>query len=195
MTKQLTAYFDGLCEPINPGGVATYGFVIYSGSGIKVSYGYGVTAVGYKGDYATNNVAEYSGAIEALKELRRLEAKQPILRGDSRLVVKQLRGEWRVRSLKLKPLYLRAKELVEELNTLLEWIPRERNEEADRLSRLAFKEFVEKNFNEFKEAYSERLVTKKQLTILSRLGIDADFWLSRFEASKIIRDSLRRNKP
>lgn len=146
---------------MNPGGVATYGFIIYVESRIEVSHGYGVAAVGYRGDYATNNVAEYWGAIEALKELKKLQAIQPILRGDSKLVIKHLRREWKVRSPKLKPLYLRAKELVDELKALPEWIPREENEEADRLSRLALKEFVNKNLKEFREAYREWLMLRK----------------------------------
>lgn len=138
---------------MNPGGVATYGFVIYIEPRIEVSQGYGVAAVGYRSDYATNNVAEYWGAIKALNELKKLEAIQPILRGDSKLVIKHLKGEWRVRSPKLKPLYLRAKELVDELKAMPEWVPREENEEADRLSRLALKEFINKNLKEFREAY------------------------------------------
>ena len=158
-----------MCEPVNPGGVATYGFIIYVEQKVEVNHGYGVAAVGYRGDYATNNVAEYWGAIEALKELKKLEAIQPILRGDSKLVIKHLRGEWRVRSPKLKPLYLRAKKLVDELKALPEWVPREENKEADGLSRLALEEFVNENLKEFREAYRKWSVMKKQSSI-SRSG-------------------------
>ena len=184
-----------MCEPVNPGGVATYGFIIYVEPRIEVSHGYGVAAVGYRGDYATNNVAEYLGAIEALKGLKDLEADRPILRGDSKLVVRQLRDEWRVKSPRLKPLYRTAKELVRELGAFLEWIPRERNVEADELSRIAFKEFVKVFLNEFREAYSKWLPTDKQVSLLRRFGIVVEPWMTRAEASKKIRDLLSGEKP
>jgi len=195
LIKHLIAYFDGLCEPVNPGGVATYGFVIYSEQGGMVESGCGVAAVGYRGDYATNNVAEYWGALKALKALSMMGAERPVLRGDSKLVIKQLSGEWRVKSSKLKPLYVRAKELVDELGAVLEWVPRERNKEADRLSRKAFEGFVRRNLSEFRNAYRNYLPTDKQLALLRRLGLDVDLWLSRSKASKIIREALRRDEP
>jgi dTDP-4-dehydrorhamnose reductase len=60
----IVAYFDGLCEP-NPGGVATYGFVVKK-DGKKVHEGHGLAGTP-KTPQATNNVAEYTGLIKALE--------------------------------------------------------------------------------------------------------------------------------
>ena len=62
----IEVYFDGLCEPVNPGGLATYGFVIYI-DGRKVCEGCGVIC-GFDRN-ATNNIAEYTALIKALKWL------------------------------------------------------------------------------------------------------------------------------
>jgi ribonuclease HI len=151
------AYFDGLCEPVNPGGVATYGYVVFIQGFRVVGKGKGVAAVGMWGERATNNVAEYAGVIAALRELQKLGAVKPIVRGDSRLVIKQLRGEWRLRSEGLRELYAEALSLVKRLNAVLEWVPREDNTFADRLSREAYEEFIEENKEQFMKYYSKYL--------------------------------------
>ena len=59
------------------------------------------------------------------------------VRADSELLVKQMRGEYRVKNPGLQPLYVRARLLVVSLDQVLfEHVRRERNEEADRLSNL-----------------------------------------------------------
>ncbi|MCD6324609.1 MAG: ribonuclease HI family protein [Desulfurococcales archaeon] len=163
---RLVGYFDGLCEPVNPGGVATYGYVIYGADGEVVAEGYGIAAVGMFGDYATNNVAEYSGVIALLRRLKEIGARNPLVRGDSRLVIKQLSGEFRVRSPRLQHLFTEAKALLDELSGEVEWVPRERNVEADRLSRVAYEEFVKRNLPEFMKHYSHYLATPKQLKLI-----------------------------
>ncbi len=159
MTEGLryVAYFDGLCEPVNPGGVATYGYVVFIQGLRVVSKGSGIAAVGMWGDRATNNVAEYAGVIAALRELLKLGAVKPVVKGDSKLVIKQLRGEWKVRSEGLKGLYAEALSLVRRLNATLEWVPREENSYADRLSREAYEEFIERNKEQFMKYYSKYL--------------------------------------
>src|SRR5215468_4172198 len=54
---------------------------------------------------ATNNVAEYRALITGLQEAKKLGAKRVVIRGDSELIVKQMRGEYRVKSPDLKDLY------------------------------------------------------------------------------------------
>lgn len=56
-------YFDGLCEPRNPGGIATYGYVVYKDEKVIKK---GCRAIG-EGQGMTNNVAEYSGLKRALE--------------------------------------------------------------------------------------------------------------------------------
>jgi len=137
----IEAYFDGLCEP-NPGGVATYGFVIKR-DGKKIDEGHGLAGTP-KTPQATNNVAEYTGLIKALEWLVAHKTKGPVIvRGDSDLIVRQVKGEYKVKSGLLAPLHAQVRELLEELPDLrLEWIQRERNVEADRLTNLAYAEYT-----------------------------------------------------
>lgn len=134
---------DGLCEP-NPGGIATYGWVAYEDQE-KIGEGYEVVV---EGPEATNNVAEYSGIIAALRWLleNNLERKEVVLKSDSQLCIKQLTGEFRVRAPGIIPLYQEATDLLSNFNHIkLEWVRREENEEADELSRKAKEKRQTKN--------------------------------------------------
>jgi len=137
----IEAYFDGLCDP-NPGGVATYGFLIKR-DGKKIDEGHGLAGTP-KTPQATNNVAEYTGLIRALEWLLAHKTKgEIVIRGDSDLVIKQVKGEYKVKSPLLAPLHGRVKELMEDLPEIrLEWIQRERNADADRLTNLAYAEYT-----------------------------------------------------
>jgi ribonuclease HI len=137
----IEAYFDGLCDP-NPGGVATYGFIIKR-DGKKIHEGHGLAGTP-KTAQATNNVAEYTGLIRALEWLAGQKTKGSIIvRGDSDLIIKQVRGEYKVKSGLLAPLHGEVQDLLEKLpGVTLEWIPRDRNAEADRLTNLAYAEYT-----------------------------------------------------
>lgn len=133
---KIRIYCDGLCEP-NPGGLATYGFVIEEqdkASWQEIHRGRGVAA---RGQGATNNVAEYTAAIRALRWLvdeHRTEA-SVALYSDSQLLVNQLSGEWRVKSPQIRPLWSEAHELLDRFTAFrVIWVPREQNEPADGLS-------------------------------------------------------------
>ena len=139
-------YFDGLVEPQNPRGIATYGYVIYSDN-LTVAEGYGLAAEPWSKN-ATNNVAEYTGLICALKRAIDAGIKSAIIRGDSRLVISQLKGTYKLKSARLKPLYIKAKKLISEMEYAeIEWIPREFNKRADELSRIAYREFLNGKLN------------------------------------------------
>jgi len=140
----IEAYFDGLCDP-NPGGVATYGFVIRK-SGKKIHEGHGL-AGRPRSPQATNNVAEYTGLIKALEWLLDQKTAGPIVvRGDSDLIIKQVKGEYKVKSPLLAPLHRQAVDLAEQLpEARFEWIPREHNADADRLTNLAYAEYLGKS--------------------------------------------------
>jgi probable phosphoglycerate mutase len=86
---------------------------------------------------ASNNVAEYSGLIAGL-ELYRAHAPDADLevRMDSKLVVEQMSGRWKIKHANLRPLALRAKQLAPPM-TAWTWVPREQNKAADRLANLA----------------------------------------------------------
>lgn len=124
---------DGLCEPVNPGGTATYGFVARRGPELLVE-DCGVVA---RGPAATNNLAEYMAVIKALEWAHdNLPSTEPIVvRTDSQLVVNQVNGEWAVRSPKIWPLHKRAQIALSQLRR-----QHKMNEEADRLTRKAYAE-------------------------------------------------------
>jgi probable phosphoglycerate mutase len=89
----------------------------------------------------TNNVAEYTGLIEGLATAAELGAMVVAVRMDSKLVVEQSSGRWKVRNEALKPLAARAGELVRGFRRVsFEWIRRERNTLADALANEAMDE-------------------------------------------------------
>ncbi|MCS7104861.1 MAG: ribonuclease HI family protein [Thermofilaceae archaeon] len=151
-------YFDGLCEPVNPGGIAAYGFVIYRDGKLLSARG-GVLGAGFFGDDVTNNVAEYTALIKALEWLveNGLSGDELVVRGDSQLVLKQLKGEYTVKSKRITPLYQKVTELLKLFpKVTLEWVPRQLNAKADSLSREAVGEFLRRHpeaLNFYKERY------------------------------------------
>jgi ribonuclease HI len=86
----------------------------------------------------TNNVAEYAGLVLALREAQRLGAREVDLRLDSKLIVEQLNGRWRVKNAKLQGLFDEARQ---HLAGFRRWSathePRVRNRAADALANLA----------------------------------------------------------
>ena len=73
------------------------------------------------------------------------------------------------------------------------WVPREENEEADQLSRLAYRGFVLQHLDEFRRRYGKYVATDRQLALIKKLGGEPDPLMSRREASKLI-DRLLREK-
>ena len=131
----ITIYFDGLCRPKNPGGVATYGYVIYK-DGEKVKSGFGVVG---SGAGMTNNVAEYSALKCAAEWVSQNGGDDEIvIKGDSQLVIHQMNGTWQIKSETSKKFVPEIRRLLEGRKTRFIWIPREQNAEADQLSNVAY---------------------------------------------------------
>lgn len=87
---------------------------------------------------ATNNQAEYQALIFALDEVKKLNPKQLTCYLDSKLVVEQVSGRWRVKEEKLKKLHAQVIEYVlKHPNTSFHHIPREKNKQADKLANQA----------------------------------------------------------
>ena len=83
----------------------------------------------------TNNVAEYRGLIAGLEEARRLGADEVAVSMDSKLVVEQMSGRWKVKHPGLAELHQQARALASTFDGVtFDWIPRERNAHADRLA-------------------------------------------------------------
>lgn len=126
----IRAYIDGGARG-NPG-PAGYGVRIEDADGMLVEELYAPLGI------ATNNVAEYSGLLAALKWAVDHEARRVHIRSDSELLVKQMRGEYKIKNAGLQPLAARARLLAMELDEVIfEHVRRELNKEADRLSNLA----------------------------------------------------------
>ncbi|MFC9311066.1 reverse transcriptase-like protein, partial [Streptomyces sp. NPDC057011] len=84
---------------------------------------------------ATNNVAEYKGLIAGLKAARELAPDAQVrVRMDSKLVVEQMSGRWKIKHPDMKPLAAEAAKILPASQVTYEWIPREQNKHADRLA-------------------------------------------------------------
>ncbi len=130
--KQLIIYTDGAAEP-NPG-PAAIGVFIVDGAGRVIA------EISEAIGHATNNQAEYRALIAGLKEAKRLGAEHVDIKLDSELVVRQVRGEYRVKNPALKPLFEQARHLMGKFqSSRIQHIPREQNRAADALSRRPLK--------------------------------------------------------
>jgi len=122
----ITVYFDGACEPKNPGGTASYGFIIHKDE--KELYQHGEIIC--SGPGASNNVAEYCGLINALRwiYINNYKDEQILVHGDSMLVINQMAGSWNIN----KGIYVdyahKCKDALRYFtNIKFEWVPREQN--------------------------------------------------------------------
>jgi len=124
LPKKIIAHIDGGSRG-NPGPAAA-GIVLNDAKGqTLVSQGF------YLGQ-ATNNVAEYTGIIRALEAAQSLKASSIDIFSDSELLVRQLNGEYKVRSENIKPLYDEACALLAQFaNWKLSHVYRSDNKEAD----------------------------------------------------------------
>ena len=128
-----TAYIDGGSRG-NPG-PAGYGVQIVDADGAVVAELHGSLT------HSTNNVAEYHGLLAALAWAVDHGQASLHIRSDSELLVKQLRGEYRVKNPGLQPLFQDARALISRIGRVtFEHVRREFNKEADRLANLAMDE-------------------------------------------------------
>jgi ribonuclease HI len=114
-------HFHGLCEPTNPGGHATWAWIAYTRTGREIVYGTGYIGVG---PGMTHNIATYTALVRALTWLRdtygKTETKVWFI-SDNQLIIKQMQGEYGVRSDVLVPLHLAAQELRSAVNVGFQW--------------------------------------------------------------------------
>ena len=102
---------------------------------------------GLAGYGVTNNFAEYKALVEVLTRLRALKKvnSEVVVRSDSQLLVGQMSKGWAVKGGGYLGMLKRARDLLKEFgNVSFEWIPRERNQEADLLSRMAYEKHKRK---------------------------------------------------
>ncbi len=129
----VVAYIDGGARG-NPG-PAGYGVSIQSPDGNVLEELHGGLGI------ATNNIAEYNGLLAALQWAVDHDVRRVHIRADSELLVKQMRGEYKVKNAGLQALYVRARLLAAQLDDVkFEHVRREFNKEADRLSNVGMDE-------------------------------------------------------
>ncbi|MFD3463308.1 bifunctional RNase H/acid phosphatase [Nocardia fluminea] len=113
----------------NPG-PAGYGAVVFAADHVRV--------LAERKEYigiATNNVAEYRGLIAGLAAAAELGARVVTVRMDSKLVVEQMSGRWKIKHASMIPLAEQARALVAGFDRVsFAWIPRAENSHADRLA-------------------------------------------------------------
>ncbi|MEN9923797.1 MAG: Phosphoserine phosphatase 1 [Actinomycetota bacterium] len=120
-------YADGASRG-NPG-PAAYGTLVLNHAEEVVA-----ELAGYL-DVATNNFAEYYGLITGLEFLQSIPTASFIeIRMDSKLVVEQMTGKWKVKHPDMRALALTARDLLQPFTGTFTWIPREQNSRADALA-------------------------------------------------------------
>lgn len=124
-----TIYADGIAEP-NPGHGA-WGFVVFNDQDSEI-----VAKYDYAGTNRTNNEMEYLAVIEALVWCHEMDDDEFEILTDSQLVVKQLNGEWQVKSDKLRSWFDNAFDLIQP-NVKIGWVKGTENR-ADELTRVAY---------------------------------------------------------
>jgi ribonuclease HI len=91
---------------------------------------------------------EYTAIIQALEWLlvNNYENEKIIVRGDSQLVISQIKRKFKVKAPKIIPLYRKVMSLISKFKYIhIEWIPRGQNQEADRLSNYAYTKVIADN--------------------------------------------------
>lgn len=102
-------FFDGGARPTNPG---------HSGFGVLVQADNQEIEIGRYLGWKTNNEAEYTGLIVALKTAKALGAEEVVITGDSLLVINTVQGEWRCKKDHLRRLMHEAREI---LHSFAQW--------------------------------------------------------------------------
>jgi ribonuclease HI len=132
----LSVHFDGACQPPTGPGIAAWGYTI-EGPGFDEE-DCGLATRPYS-EHSTNNVAEYVGAIRALEWLHAAGFRGSlVVSGDSQLVIRQMLGEYEVRTEHLRAYHDRLAQLAREFVAVTwQWVPRDQNARADALSKRA----------------------------------------------------------
>ncbi len=131
--ENIVAYIDGGARG-NPG-PAGYGVRVENPQGELLEEFHGFLGS------ATNNIAEYNALLAALRYARQHGHRIVRIKSDSELLVKQMKGEYRVKHPGLQPLYQQAQTLARDLDHVAyEHVRREQNKDADRLANQAMDE-------------------------------------------------------
>lgn len=147
----------------------------------------------------TNNVAEYQAIIAGLKSAKEFAPDIINIFSDSQLVIRQLTGEYRVRSQRLKPYYKQAKNLLNCFSDYnLQHIGRENNQEADRLANIGVDQAAqnkdkpeinpEKLVSELKKELNDFEITPDLKSVIAEMQTRTD--LSRLNKEESLKEGI-----
>lgn len=128
----ITVFIDGACGPYNPGGYMGWGGIAYNNH----------TAMFKFSEYAkpspnnSNNLAEYNALEYVLNALYSHRNDRILIKSDSKMLVCQMNGSWRIKKGAYAECAKRCKDKIKEFSDLkFKWIPRHLNSKADDLSK------------------------------------------------------------
>ena len=181
MTK-ITVYFDGASRG-NPGEAGAGWVIEYNNTELE----------GYEflSEKATNNQAEYTALLRALQKVEDFKyvTKETtlLIKGDSLLIIRQLKGEYAVKSPKLRPLYQQVKNLLGNIPQWdCEWIPREQNKKADAMANYAIDGYI------IKKRLNSENGKREQFIKIEDLNPDPieqfKSWFQEIKAQQVIRN-------
>jgi ribonuclease HI len=190
--KEINIYTDGAARG-NPG-PAGIGAIILDKSGNVEK-----ELADYIGE-ATNNVAEYQAVIAGLEAAKEFSPEVINIFADSQLVIRQLKGEYRVKSERLRPYYEKVQKLLTDFNDYnLQYIPREKNKEADKLANVGIDQASQSNRDKV-ETDPQELSTQLQIeaknhkisqeTLDIVKELEANFEFSNYQKEKILRQGI-----
>ncbi len=131
MSRPMEIFCDGACSG-NPG-PAAIGFVIKESGKTRVSFSQDI-------GLATNNIAEYTAVVYALQEALMLKTDNILLHTDSELLYNQINGTYKIKNPTIKTLYDQIQHLKKGFKSIkIQHVPREQNQEADKLASSAIK--------------------------------------------------------
>lgn len=134
-TPKILCHFDGSCEPRNPGGNMGFGVVMKADGLVFHEWNQFVRSHPHN----SNNVAEYGALEYCLNKLIEmgLTDHEIEIKGDSKLVIEQMSGRWKMKGGMYFQYAKACKELLSQFeNIKFTWVPRHLNQEADNLSKM-----------------------------------------------------------
>lgn len=143
MINMITVYFDGACGPRNPGGKCGGGAAIYYDGELVAEIAERFIPKNPRD--TSNNLGEYWALTKGLEYLLDQGKAQENIQvyGDSNLVISQMTGRWRIKHGTYAEQAKICRKLVANFTNInFTWIPREQNERADELSKIALRKSI-----------------------------------------------------
>ena len=171
-----------MCEPLNPGGVASYAYVILNMDGTEVRRESGIACMG---PGCFNHIGEYTSLIKALEWLlaNGYQGSTITIRTNNAFIINQLTGRYRVVSNKLLPLYNRVARLLEYFLPTFEVV---RNNLARPIARDAYVRYLDEH-PEVVQKYAGYFAGEEELRTLQDMGIKPPKYLSKAEFERALR--------